>query len=213
MKKIFLVSLSLILLSSVVAKAEGPCGKNSINYVDRNIELVNVIDKPEKNASGNGIPGRAKVMVAGIYMFVRNGQTWNVYLCADNVKLDEVKFPVRNLANCILKNDFKSGTIVKKFGSSGIKVEYDRSGPLFIRLNAAEADDYYQVKDTTEGLEVKRFDYVYNKQTPSASRVKPTSLGVCRYDGRNESTNVSSSSSSQGGHALPKTNPKVKKAH
>lgn len=188
MKKIFLVLLALGLISSVV-KAEEPCGKKSIKYFqDRDkVELINVTDKPEKAANGAAIRGNSKVMVAGIYMFVRNGETWNTYRCADDVKRDAAKNPILNLNNCALKNDFQSGDIVKKFGNSGLKVRMTSQTRLEVQFNAAGADelDSYDVRAADEGLEVIHSEYKADKVKPWQSGHFKKSIGVCRYDGRN----------------------------
>lgn len=189
MKKIFLAFLVLGSFWSALVEAADACGKNTIKYYSKpKMELVNVIDKPEKDAAGNSIRGKAKVMVSGIYMFVRNGQTWNIYRCADGVTRDEAGVPLLNLNNCVLKNDFQSGSLVKRFGSSGIKVEGISEPRLIVRLNAGGDPDYYEVRDTATGLEVTQQVYKENKEQPWNSRHWPTSLGICRYDGSNDSS-------------------------
>jgi hypothetical protein len=122
---------------------------------------------------------------------VRNGQAWNVYRCADGVKRDEADVPLLNLNNCVLKNDFQSGSLVKRFGSSGIKVEGLSDARLIVRLNAGGDPDYYEVRDTQAGLEVTKQVYKENTKERWNSRHWPTSLGVCRYDGSNDSPNQS----------------------
>lgn len=185
MKKLFLALFVSGTLSSLEVQAAEPCGKHAISYYDKTIELVNVINKPEKDANGAAIRGNAKVAVAGIYMFVRNGQMWNVYRCADTVKRDEANVPLLNLNNCVLKNDFQYGSLVKRFGSSGVKVEGDGTSRLLIRLNASGDPNYYEVQSTADGLEVSQQVYKENKEKRWESRHWKTSLGVCRHDGSN----------------------------
>lgn len=179
MKKLFFVLL-FVGLFSIIVKAD-PCGPKAIPVGSEKLELINVTAKPEKTANGQSIKGGDEVLVAGIYMFVRNGQTWNTYRCADEIKRDKNKNPVLDLNNCVIKNDFEFGNLVKRYGNSGITVRKTDSNRLQIRLNAAGTEDldYYDVKSTSEGLEVIKNKFKENKQQRYLSQHVAESLGTC----------------------------------
>lgn len=183
MKKIFLVLVSLSFSLSTFA-AE-PCGSKSIKVGSDNLELIKVTEKPDKTAQGQPIKGGDEVLVSGIYMFVRNGQTWNAYRCADDVKRDKAGNAVLNLNNCVIKNDFEFGNLVKRYGNSGITVRKTDSNRLQIRLNVVGAEDldYYDVKSTSEGLEVIQNKFKENKQQRYLSHHETVSLGTCAKAG------------------------------
>lgn len=189
-----------------MAKAD-PCGSKSIQIGDAQLELIKVTDKPEKGANGQVIKGSDEVLISGIYMFVRNGQAWNVYRCADDVKRDKANNPVLNLNNCVVKNDFEFGNLVKRYGNSGITVRKTDSNRLEIRLNVAGAEDmdYYDVKSTSEGLEVIQNKFQENKQQRYLSHHERVSLGVC--SGAKNSKTASGGGSSKGS---PSPSKKVK---
>lgn len=189
-----------------MAKAD-PCGSKSIQIGDAQLELIKVTDKPEKGANGQVIKGSDEVLISGIYMFVRNGQAWNVYRCADDVKRDKANNPVLNLNNCVVKNDFEFGNLVKRYGNSGITVRKTDSNRLEIRLNVAGAEDmdYYDVKSTSEGLEVIQNKFQENKQQRYLSHHEHVSLGVC--SGAKNSKTASGGGSSKGS---PSPSKKVK---
>lgn len=199
-----LLVLFVLGLISSLAKAD-PCGSKSIQIGDAQLELIKVTDKPEKTADGQSIKGSDEVLISGIYMFVRNGQTWNVYRCADDIKRDKSNNPVLNLNKCVVKNDFEFGNLVKRYGNSGITVRKTDSNRLEIRLNVAGAEDmdYYDVKSTSEGLEVIQNKFQENKQQRYLSHHERVSLGVCsaknskRASGASSKGSTSSSSKSQ----------------
>lgn len=195
MKKILLALFALGLISSI-AKAD-PCGSKSIQIGDAQLELIKVTEKPEKTANGQSIKGSDEVLISGIYMFVRNGQTWNVYRCADDVKRDKANNPVLNVNNCVVKNDFEFGNLVKRYGNSGITVRKTDSNRLEIRLNVAGAEDmdYYDVKSTSEGLEVIQNKFQENKQQRYLSHHERVSLGVCSGSKNAKSASASGGSS------------------
>lgn len=192
----------LVLVSSLgfslSSFAADPCGSKSIQIGDAQLELIKVTDKPEKTANGQSIKGSDEVLISGIYMFVRNGQNWNVYRCADDVKRDKANNPVLNLNNCVVKNDFEFGNLVKRYGNSGITVRKTDSNRLEIRLNVAGAEDmdYYDVKSTSEGLEVIQNKFQENKQQRYLSHHERVSLGVC--SGSKNSKTASGGGSSTG---------------
>ncbi|WP_409479046.1 hypothetical protein [Pseudobdellovibrio sp. HCB154] len=204
MKKMLLVLVSSLgfTLSSFAAD---PCGSKSIQIGDAQLELIKVTDKPEKTANGQSIKGSDEVLISGIYMFVRNGQTWNVYRCADDVKRDKANNPVVNLNNCVVKNDFEFGNLVKRYGNSGITVRKTDGNRLEIRLNVAGAEDmdYYDVKSTSDGLEVIQNKFQENKQQRYLSHHERVSLGVC-------SGSKNSKTASGGGSSTGSTSPSKK---
>jgi len=166
--------LFLASLSFTVQTFADPCGAKSIKVGSNKLELINVIEKPEKTADGLAIKGADEVLVSGIYMFVRNGQTWNTYRCADDAKN-------LNLKKCVLKNDFEFGNLVKRYGTSGITVRKTDSNRLQVRLNVAgnEELDYYDVRTTEKGMEVIQNQYKENKVQRHLSHHEQVSLGVC----------------------------------
>lgn len=172
MKKIFLVLFAVGLTSSL-ANAE-ICGPKTIQVGNDQLELIRMSYKPEKTANGQQIRGSETVLVSGVYMFVRNGQMWNVYRCADYRLLD--------LNKCVLKNDFEFGNLVKRYGNSGITVRKTDTNRLEVRLNVAGTEelDYYDVKATSEGMEVIQNKYKENKQQRHLSHHEAVSLGVCK---------------------------------
>ena len=174
MKNLFIVLVSLGFSLQSFADA---CGAKLIQVGDKKVELIQVKQKPETTASGQTIKGSSDVLVSGIYMFVRNGQTWNTYRCADEMS----KNPTFNSEKCVLKNDFQSGQLVKRFGNSGITVRNTDQRTLQIRMNVAGGEDfdYYDVKATEKGLEVLENQFKPNKTQPSLSRHERVSLGVC----------------------------------
>lgn len=204
----FLVLFVLGLIASM-AKAD-PCGSKSIQVGDAQLELIKVTDKPEKTANGQAIKGSDEVLISGIYMFVRNGQTWNVYRCADDVKRDKAGNPVVNLNNCVVKNDFEFGNLVKRYGNSGITVRKTDANRLEIRLNVSGAEDmdYYDVKSTSEGLEVIQNKFQENKQQRYLSHHERVSLGVC--SAKNSKT---ASGSSKGTTSSSSKSQKVKSSN
>ncbi len=199
----------LVLVSSLgftlSSFAADPCGSKSIQIGDAQLELIKVTDKPEKTANGQSIKGSDEVLISGIYMFVRNGQTWNVYRCADDVKRDKANNPVVNLNNCVVKNDFEFGNLVKRYGNSGITVRKTDGNRLEIRLNVAGAEDmdYYDVKSTSDGLEVIQNKFQENKQQRYLSHHERVSLGVC-------SGSKNSKTASGGGSSTGSTSPSKK---
>lgn len=205
MKKIIVVLLLIGFVSSIV-KAN-PCGPKSIPIGNDKLELINVTQKPEKTANGQSIKGADEVLVSGIYMFVRNGQTWNAYRCADDIKRDKNNNPVLNLDNCVIKNDFEFGNLVKRYGNSGITVRKTDTNRLQIRLNVSGAEDldYYDVKSTSEGLEVIQNKFKENKQQRYLSQHVAASLGTC-----NKNTTAASSSGSSGRTSTSGSGNKVK---
>lgn len=83
------------------------------------VELIQTTSKPEVAANGQAIRSSATVLVSGVYMFVRNGQTWNVYRCVYDINPNKAdKNPGLNLNSCVLKNDFEFGNLVKRYGNS-----------------------------------------------------------------------------------------------
>lgn len=180
MKKIFLV-FTLGLISSL-ASAE-TCGPKFIQVGNDQLELLRVTYKPEQAENGQPIRGGETVLVSGVYMFVRNGQTWNVYRCAYDVKRDKAGNNAEmNLNSCVIKNDFEFGNLVKRYGNSGITVRKTDTNRLQVRLNVAGTEelDYYDVKATSEGMEVIQNKYKENKQQRHLSHHEPVSLGVCK---------------------------------
>jgi len=163
MNKILLVLASL---SFSVQTFANPCGEKSIDVGDKKVKLVQVQDNE---------------MVAGIYKFVRKGQVWNIYRCADDIKKDKNGTPLLNLDKCVIKNDWAFGNLVSKFGTSGITVRKTSDTQLEVKLNVADTEslDYYDVKATEKGLELLENQYKYNKVQPSQSRHEKVSLGVC----------------------------------
>lgn len=174
MKKIVLVLASL---SFSVQSFANPCAAKTVQVGKDKLELVQVKPKPEMTVTGQPIRGSSDVLVSGIYMFVRNGQTWNTYRCAD----ENTKNPVLNLDKCTLKNDFEFGSLVKRYGNSGITVRKTDAKTLQVRLNVAGGEDldYFDVQATEKGLEVIENKFKPNKQQPSQSRHEIASLGVC----------------------------------
>lgn len=169
-------------LTSSLASAE-ICGPKTIQVGNDQLELIRTTYKPEKTADDQVIKGSETVLVSGVYMFVRNGQTWNVYRCADDFKRDKAgKNAMLNLNSCVLKNDFEFGNLVKRYGNSGVTVRKTDTNRLEVRLNVAgnEELDYYDVKATGEGMEVIQNKYKENKQQRHLSRHEPVSLGVCK---------------------------------
>lgn len=171
MKKIFLVLASLGFSLQTFAD---PCGTKSIKFGSDKLELIKIADKPEKTMQGQPIKGADEVLISGIYMFVRNGQTWNIYRCADDTNS-------LNLNNCVVKNDFEFGNLVKRYGTSGITVRKTDSNRLQVRLNVAgnEELDYYDVRATEKGMEVIQNQYKENKVQRYLSHHEQVSLGVC----------------------------------
>lgn len=188
MKKIFVVLLLVGLVSSL-ARAAGdqqPCGYKLINVADTPMQLIGVDYKSEQTIDGMKIKGREEVLFAGIYMFVRNGQVWNIYRCADDdLKRDKYGNPRFNPYKCVLKNDFQFGNLVRRYGNSGITVRKTDADTLQVKLNVAGADelDYYDVKATGEGLEVIRYKYEENRQQRYLSGHKRQTLGTCTKAG------------------------------
>lgn len=187
MKKIFVVLLLVGLVSSL-ARAAGdqqPCGYKLINVADTPMQLIGVDYKSEQTIDGMKIKGREEALFAGIYMFVRNGQVWNVYRCADDLKRDKHGNPRFNPNKCVLKNDFQFGNLVQRYGNSGITVRKTDADTLQVKLNVAGADelDYYDVKAAGEGLEVIRNKYEENKQQRYLSGHKRQTLGTCTKAG------------------------------
>lgn len=196
MKKMFLVLASLGF--SVSSFAADPCGSKSIKVGNDDLELIKVTEKPEKTAQGQNIKGADEVLVSGIYMFVRNGQTWNTYRCADDVKRDKAGNPVLNLNNCVIKNDFEFGNLVKRYGNSGITVRKTDSNRLQVRLNVSGAEDldFYDVKSTGEGLEVIQNKFKENKQQRYLSHHETVSLGTCSKAGAKNSASTGNAGAS-----------------
>ena len=163
MKNIFLVLASL---GFSVQSLANPCGAKSIPVGKDKVELVQVQDNE---------------MIAGIYKFVRKGQVWNVFRCADDIKKDSRGNPLFNADKCVIKNDFAFGSLVKRYGNSGITVRKTSDAQLEVKLNVAGTEDldYYDVKATEKGLEVVENQFKYNKVQPSQSRHDKVSLGVC----------------------------------
>lgn len=174
MKKLFVFLASLGFSLQSFADA---CGAKLIQVGEKKVELIQVKEKPETTASGQPIKGSSDVLVSGIYMFVRNGQTWNTYRCADEMS----KNPTFNSAKCVLKNDFQSGQLVKRFGNSGITVRHTDQKTLEVRLNVVGGEDldYYDVRATEKGLEVLENQFKPNKAQAWLSRHERVSLGVC----------------------------------
>ena len=183
MKNILVVLVSLGFSLQSFADA---CGAKSVQYGDKKVELAQIKVKPEATADGQAIRGSEDVLVSGIYMFVRNGANWNIYRCAD----DNAKTPEFNSKKCVLKNDFQSGQLVKRYGTSGITVRKTDQKTLQIRLNAASAEDldYYDIKASEKGLEVVENQFKADKDQPSRSFHKPVNLGVCKPEEKAEAT-------------------------
>ncbi|MES2802699.1 MAG: hypothetical protein V4654_09430 [Bdellovibrionota bacterium] len=190
MKKMILVLLALGLISSIVRA--NTCQPKSIKVDSDNVELIRVVAKPEQTLTGQTIPGNLEVLVSGIYMFVRNGQTWNIYRCADEAnKL--------NLNKCVIKNDFEFGNLVKRYGTSGITVRKTDSNRLEVRLNVAgnEELDYYDVRASEKGMEVIQNKYTENKVQRHLSHHAQVSLGICSTPESTSSDKKSTGSTSQ----------------
>lgn len=163
MKNLFLVLASL---GFSIQSFANPCGAKVIPVGKDKVELVKVQDHE---------------MIAGIYKFVRKGQTWNVFRCADENRKDSKGNPLFNSEKCVVKNDFAFGSLVKRHGNSGITVRKTDANQLEVRLSVAGGEDldYYDVKATEKGLELLENQFKPNKVQPSQSRHDKVSLGVC----------------------------------
>lgn len=165
MKNIFLVFMTLGFSLQSLADA---CGPQTIQVGSKQVELVRIEDNE---------------MISGIYKFVRKGQRWNVYRCADDIKKDSQGNPILNLNKCVIKNDWSFGNIVKRDGNSGIVVRQidPNTGQLEIRLNVGGGEDldFYEVKPSQKGLTLIANKFMLNKKQAWLSRHYQVPVGGC----------------------------------
>lgn len=177
MKNIFIF---VSMIGAAILTQAKPCATQTIKYGRDNVELMRIADKPERTLMGQPIPGEAKVLTSGFYMFVRHNQRWNVYRCADEMK----RF---SLNHCALKNDFEFGNLVKHYGDSGITVRKIADDTLQVKLNVAggEVLSYYDVQSVGNGLAIVENKFKADKKQPHLGGHEPIALGVC---GESQST-------------------------